>query len=472
VRSAWTETTRRRVLFGALALCWLLLGVFGLLGLPAFVVVLVLGLIAFKTLEPDGAAPTQTIVASKRNVVLGFAALAAFVPLAAGPGLLLGTMNVDLVLTLAGALSAVVLALALAAETTEGAARARLGKRELVLTLTVLLAFVASYHAGDLFLAMVAVAVVLPTVLLAQRVRHARTEDLEPGLLRRLPYAAQAANVWLFAGLLGAASLPGTFALYEFIAPDSHRTIVLAFWIGLAVLALLALVPRRRISLAFNFLVALGSLFLVLQLVEIERGPEDAVAIDLPFEGVWFVASGGRSPLVNGHYPLRVQRHALDLFQVRDGKTHRGGADLLTNYYSFGKRLLAPGDGKVMAVIDTRPDAPVGDSDLEHPEGNIVVVDIGDGRYVLYAHLKQGTARVRVGDRVVSGQDIGLVGDSGNSDEPHLHVQVQSSPTFEIGNDDLETFPILFRDTIVIRDDAAHPRTTADVRRGDQVGGR
>ncbi len=471
MRSAWTETTRRRVLFGALALCWLLLGVLGLLGLPAFVAVFVLGLLAFKTLDPD-AAPTRTVVATKRNVVLGFAALAVFVPLAAGPGLLLGTMDVDLALTLAGVLSAVILVLALAAETAEGRGRARLGKRELVLSLTVLLAFVASYHAGDLFLAMVAVAIVLPAVLFAVRVRHARTEDLEPGLLRRLPYATQAVNVWIFAALLGAASLPGTFALYELLFPGSHRTIVLAFWIGLAALALLAIVPRRRISLAFNFLVALGSLFLALQLVQLERGPEDAVAIDLPFEGVWFVASGGRSALVNGHYPLRAQRHALDLFQVRDGKTHRGGADLLTNYYTYSKRLLAPGDGRVTVVIDSRPDAPVGDSDLEHPEGNIVVVDIGGGRYVLYAHLKQGSARVRVGDRVVSGQDIGLVGDSGNSDEPHLHIQVQNSSTFEISDDDLETFPILFRDTIVMRDDVAHPRTNADARRGDEIGGR
>ena len=72
----------------------------------------------------------------------------------------------------------------------------------------------------------------------------------------------------------------------------------------------------------------------------------------------------------------------------------------------------------------------------------------------------------------MSGQDIGLVGDSGNSDEPHLHIQVQNSPSFDIGDDDLETFPILFRDTIVIRDDVAHPRTNADVRRGDRVGGR
>jgi len=470
VRSAWTEPDRRRVVFGALALCWLLLGVFGLLGLPAFVAVLVLGLLALKTLPPDASAPNRTVLVSQRNVVLGLAALAAFVPLAAGPGLLLGSMDVDLVLTLAGVLSAVVLALALAAETAERTAPAPLGERELVLSLTVLLAFVASYHAGDLFLAMVALAVTLPVVLLAKRVRNARKEDLEPGLLRRRPYAAQAANVWLFTVLLGLAGLPGTFALFELIAPDSHRLVMLAFWSGLAAIALLAIVPRRRISLAANVLFALGSLFLAVQLVQIERGPENPTTIDFPLEGVWYVASGGRSTLVNGHYPLRVQRHAVDLFQVVDGSTHRGGADLLENFYAYNERLTAPGDGRVTEVIDTRPDAPVGDSDLDHPEGNAIVIDIGGGRYVLYAHLKRGSARVDVGDTVVSGQVIGLVGDSGNSDEPHVHIQVQNSPTFDVTDDELETYPILFRDTIVIRDGFANAPTDADVRRGDRIG--
>jgi murein DD-endopeptidase MepM/ murein hydrolase activator NlpD len=439
--------------------------VFGVLGLPAFAAVFVLGLLALKTLAPDG---SRAVVVSRRNVVLGLVALAAFVPLAGGPGLLLGTLDAELAVTLAGVFSAIVLALALAVET-EDRDPALLGKRELVLALTMLLAFVASYHAADLFLAMVALAVVLPVALVAQRVQ-ARGEPLELGLVRRPPYAAQAANVWVFAGLLGAASLPGTFALYELSAPDSHRTVVLAFWIGLAAIALLALVPRRRISLATNLLVALGSLFLVVQLVQIERGPQSATTVDFPLEGVWFIASGGRSPLINRHYPLRVQRHAVDLFQVVDGQTHRGGADLLENYYAFNERLTAPGDGRVTTVIDSRPDAPVGDSDLKHPEGNIIVIDIGGGRNVLYAHLKRGSARVDVGDKVVSGQVIALVGDSGTTDEPHVHIQVQNSPTFDVAANDIETFPILFRDTIVIRDGFAHAPTNADVRRGDRVG--
>ena len=227
---------------------------------------------------------------------------------------------------------------------------------------------------------MVAVAIGLPAVLLAVRLRHARTEDLEPGLLRRLPYPAQAATSGSSPRSRRGEPARDVRALLAHLS-DSHRTIERAFWIGLATVALLALVPRRRISLAFNSLVALGSLFLVVQLMQIERGPEDAVAIDLPVEGVWFVASGGRSPLVNGHYALRSQRYALDLFQVVDGKTHHGGADLLDNYYAYKKRLLAPGGyGTVTEVIDTRPDAPVGDSDLEHPEGNIVVISSASRR--------------------------------------------------------------------------------------------
>ena len=102
---------------------------------------------------------------------------------------------------------------------------------------------------------------------------HAR-HHLEPQLLRRLPYLAQAANIWLFAAPLGVALLPRTLALDQSTFPTRiGRSRPRAFGIGLAALALLAIVPRRRISPAFNLLVALGSLFLVVQLVQLERGP-------------------------------------------------------------------------------------------------------------------------------------------------------------------------------------------------------
>ena len=87
-----------------------------------------------------------------------------------------------------------------------------------------------------------------------------------------------------------------------------------------------------------------------------------------------------------------------------------------------------------------------------------MIIDIGDGHYVLYGHMKLGSLRVRVGDRVRRGQLIGQVGDSGNSGEPHLHIQVQNKPTFDVEDRAIRTYPILF--------DGA---TASDLCRGDSV---
>jgi murein DD-endopeptidase MepM/ murein hydrolase activator NlpD len=52
---------------------------------------------------------------------------------------------------------------------------------------------------------------------------------------------------------------------------------------------------------------------------------------------------------------------------------------------------------------------------------------LGRAGNVLYGHLKLGSLRVRVGDQARQGQLISQVGDSGNPDEPHLHIQLQNS---------------------------------------------
>ncbi|MFJ8717085.1 M23 family metallopeptidase [Streptomyces violaceus] len=60
--------------------------------------------------------------------------------------------------------------------------------------------------------------------------------------------------------------------------------------------------------------------------------------------------------------------------------------------------------------------------------GNHIVLDLGNGTYAAYAHLRRGSLTVREGDRVHAGQVLARCGNSGNSSEPHLHFQLMDGP--------------------------------------------
>ena len=46
----------------------------------------------------------------------------------------------------------------------------------------------------------------------------------------------------------------------------------------------------------------------------------------------------------------------------------------------------------------------------------------------MFAHIRPGSVRVKVGQTVAAGDTLGLCGNSGNSSEPHLHYHLQNSP--------------------------------------------
>jgi len=73
---------------------------------------------------------------------------------------------------------------------------------------------------------------------------------------------------------------------------------------------------------------------------------------------------------------------------------------------------------------------------LETVGGNHVILDLGNGRYAFYAHLQPGKIPVKAGDKVKRGQPVGLVGNSGNSTEPHLHFHI-SDANSPLGSDGL-----------------------------------
>ena len=214
---------------------------------------------------------------------------------------------------------------------------------------------------------------------------------------------------------------------------------------GLVLLAALALVPRRRVYVATNVVVALLSGFLLLQLARISASPSDAVVLDSPLAGEWFVTGAGNSVLVNGHSPNEI--NAVDFRKLGpNGLTHTAGDTArLEDYDGFGAPVLAPADGRIVEVIDSNADTPAG---TNGDQANLVMLDIGDGRFVVLAHLQQGSATVRVGDEVQSGDPLAAVGNSGHTNEPHLHMQVQDSRAI---SDADRTYPMAFRNVQITR---------------------
>ncbi len=143
-----------------------------------------------------------------------------------------------------------------------------------------------------------------------------------------------------------------------------------------------------------------------------------------PLSGEWYIVWGGTNVLVNYHYEHESQRYAYDIVQSKDGYSYKGDPLKNESYYAFGQPVLAPADGTVVSIVNDIPDnEPVGVMNEKIPAGNEIVIDHG-GEYSVLAHLKKGSVKVKVGDKVSSGEEIGLLGNSGNSSEAHLHYQV------------------------------------------------
>ena len=136
---------------------------------------------------------------------------------------------------------------------------------------------------------------------------------------------------------------------------------------------------------------------------------------------------------VNGRVWL-AQRFAVDWEQMNaENRIYTGQQTSVASYVIYGKEAIAVADATVVSVIDGMPSQVprhhAGCDFIDRADGNSVVLDLGGGRYALYAHLQAGSLRVHPGDKVKRGQTLGLVGNSGNSLAPHLHFHVMDGPS-------------------------------------------
>lgn len=331
----------------------------------------------------------------------------------------------------------------------------------------------AAYWTGLFYNFLFVLSVVSVPIIMGVRLWGLFRRELAWQFIRRFwqranrQYALQALLQWMFWLLLG-------FSLHLAIVPVQFSAAELfqvraMLWGSVGALIILALAPNKKIRLSTNIFSAVASLILVIELGRIlwPAPLTGTVVLNPPFEGQWYVVQGGRSGLVNHHFPLRSQRHALDIYKPPRGGLLEGASLTLETHPTFGQTLYAPADGHVVEVVNDRPDMEIGKRDLEQIGGNQVIIDIGEGRYVLMAHLMQKSILVDPGDEVQSGQAIARCGNSGNTTEPHLHLQVQSHA--DSGAEGLRTFPIRLRGVIRRRAGRSEQMESADLRRNDVV---
>jgi hypothetical protein len=172
-------------------------------------------------------------------------------------------------------------------------------------------------------------------------------------------------------------------------------------------------------------------LFTVLSIVALRgllyHGPAVSLAFPLK-EGTFYMAQAGGTTIVNAHHPYGSQIYALDI--VRLDTLGRRAAGLrqssLEQYTIFGTPIYSPCEGLVFEAVDGLDDhAPGAPGDTQHAAGNHIFLTCQGGIQVLLAHMKKGSLTVTEGAPVETGDLIGLVGNSGNSSEPHLHIHAQ-----------------------------------------------
>jgi murein DD-endopeptidase MepM/ murein hydrolase activator NlpD len=198
--------------------------------------------------------------------------------------------------------------------------------------------------------------------------------------------------------------------------------------------------------------------------VENRKSPNE---YDFPLTGSWYVGAG---PSLHSHHRWAVpEEFALDLVALGGtGQTHKGDGSKLDDYYDYGRDVLAVADGVVVETVTDLTEASdrlkrPGESEEDFEQrtiarqnellshgykaviGNYVVIQHAGGEYSDYAHLRQGSVKVKAGDKVTRGQVIAQVGHTGNTTEPHLHFQITdgADPLYSRG------LPVVFRNTVI-----------------------
>jgi len=186
----------------------------------------------------------------------------------------------------------------------------------------------------------------------------------------------------------------------------------------------------------------------------------------LPLKGNWLVFWGGDTKEPNHHHDVINQKFAFDFLTAgSNGKTYKGEGNKNEDYFAFGREVLSPADGIVTDLITGVRDNVPGSMNPYSALGNAVLIKHREHEISVLAHFKQGSIKVKVGDRVKGGQVIGLCGNSGNSSEPHLHYHLQNTPIIQDGTG----IKVFFENVILTRNHKEQSMSIYSPVKGDIV---
>lgn len=155
----------------------------------------------------------------------------------------------------------------------------------------------------------------------------------------------------------------------------------------------------------------------------------------LPFASSkpWFIEFGGTNKKNSHSWDMISQRYAYDFEIRKNDLPYHNDLQEFKNYYSYLEPIIAPYDGWVIELINRHQNTHITKDrqiicDVDDPKGNYIVLKHPNGEYSTLCHFEKDTFKVQLGDLVKQGDILGLVGNSGNTQGPHIHFQVQQGP--------------------------------------------
>ncbi|ASZ18345.1 MULTISPECIES: M23 family metallopeptidase [Bacillus] len=166
------------------------------------------------------------------------------------------------------------------------------------------------------------------------------------------------------------------------------------------------------------------------------------VVVRFPLNERALIGWGGDRLETNYHVIKPNERWAYDILippaEVKSSK--------LDDYGIYGAKVMAPASGTVVSINNDEKDLVPGSDDFQSMAGNHIYLRLDEtGTFLVLAHLKKGSIKVKEGQHVNEGEFLAQVGNSGSSSEPHLHIHHQRQDPSKVSIFFSEGLPLYFR---------------------------